>query len=131
MIDVMLSFVAPAVTNFVFIGGKLNRGRDGFIGSYTNKQLEEFNFDMAFMGAVGIDVDNNKVYTYATDDAITKETIMNSSNKCYVVVENGKFSRLGNYKYATISDFDGIVTDEEPEKEIAAKIKKYDVKLIY
>ena len=42
MIDVMLSFTAPSDTNLVFIGGKLNKGRDGFIGSYTNKQIGEF-----------------------------------------------------------------------------------------
>lgn len=131
MIDVMLSFVAPSDTNFVFVGGKLNRGRDGFIGAYTNKQIEEFNFDKAFMGAVGVDADNDKVYTYATDDALTKKAIMDSSTKSYAVIEKEKFSRLGNYKYANISDFTGLVTNVAPEQEVAEKLKKYDVELIY
>ena len=44
MIDVMLSFTASLDTNLVFVGGKMNRGRDGFIGSYTNKKIGEFSF---------------------------------------------------------------------------------------
>lgn len=75
MIDVMLSFTASLDTNLVFVGGKMNRGRDGFIGSYTNKQIGEFSFDKAFMGVVGVDIKRNKVYTYTTDDALTKKSL--------------------------------------------------------
>lgn len=131
MIDVMLSFVPPSDTNFIFIGGKLNRGRDGFIGAYTNKQIEEFNFDKAFMGTVGVDVDNNRVYTYATDDALTKKVIMDASDKSYMMLEKRKFTREGNYRYANISDFIGIVLDEEPEDKFKDKLEEYNVELFY
>ena len=131
MIDVMLSFVQPSDTNFVFVGGKMNRGRDGFIGSYTNKQVQEFNFDKAFMGAVGVDTDRDKVYTYATDDALTKKMIMDVSNKSYVMLETRKLAREGNYKYANISDFAGIVMDSKPEEKALKDLQQYNVELFY
>lgn len=127
MIDVMLSFTAPSDTNLVFMGGKLNKGRDGFIGSYTNKQITEFNFDKAFMGVVGVDLERNKVYTYATEDAFTKTTIMNSSEISYMIMESRKFSREGNYRYAKVDDFVGVVLDEKPNEEIMEKLEKYDI----
>lgn len=131
MIDIMLSFTAPLDTNLIFIGGKLNRGRDGFIGSYTNKQMEEFNFDKAFMGVVGIELEKNRVYTYATEDALTKRAIMNASDVSYMMLEKRKFSRKGNYRYADIDDFAGIVLDGEPEEEIFDKLKEYNVELYF
>lgn len=129
MIDVMLSFTASSETNFVFIGGKLNKGRDGFIGAYTNKQLAEFNFDKAFIGIVGVDLDRNKVYTYATDDAFTKKAIMDSSEASYMIMENRKFSREGNYRFANVDDFVGVVLDEKPGEEIMQKLERYDIKI--
>lgn len=127
MIDVMLSFTAPSDTNLIFIGGKLNNGRDGFVGSYTNKQVSEFNFDKAFMGVVGVDLQKNRVYTYATDDALTKRSIIEASEICYMIMENRKFSREGNYRFAEIEDFAGVVLNEKPKENIMRMLEKYDL----
>jgi DeoR family glycerol-3-phosphate regulon repressor len=129
MIDVMLSFTAPSDTNLIFVGGKLNRGRDGFVGSYTNRQLSEFNFDKAFVGIVGVDIDRNKVYTYTTDDALTKSTIMDSSEECYMLMETRKFSREGNYRFAKVDDFSGAIVERRPEDKIVRQLKRYNVKM--
>lgn len=129
MIDVMLSFTAPSDTNLVFTGGKLNKGRDGFIGSYTNKQIAEFNFDKAFMGIVGVDLERNKVYTYATEDAFTKKAIMDSSEISYMIMESRKFSREGNYRFANVDDFAGVILDEKPEKEVMDALRKHDIEI--
>ncbi len=129
MIDVMLSFTAPANTNLIFIGGKLNHGRDGFVGSYTNKQVAQFNFDKAFMGVVGVDLKRNQVYTYATDDAFTKKTIIDSSNTSYMIMENRKFSEEGNYKYAKVNDFTGVILDEKISDDIMEQLERYDLEI--
>ena len=42
-------------------------------GDLTDRQLEDFRFDLAFMGAVGVDVFDNSVSTYMVEDGITKE----------------------------------------------------------
>lgn len=129
MIDVMLSFTAPSETNLVFVGGKLNKGRDGFVGAYTNKQIAEFHFDKAFMGIVGVDLERNKVYTYATDDALTKKTIMEYSEVSYMIMENRKFSREGNYRFASVDDFVGVVLNESPSEKNMEMLKNYDVEI--
>ena len=81
------------------------------------------------MGVVGVDLEKNKVYTYATDDALTKKAIMDSSNATYMMMENSKFSREGNYRYAYADDFTGVIVDEITDSEIINKIGQYNLRL--
>lgn len=129
MIDVMMSFTAPSDTKLIFIGGTLNRGRDGFVGSMTNAQIQNFKFDKVFMGVVGVDLKNNKVYTYAVADALTKKTIMDCGREIYMMMENKKFSKDGNYHYAKVQDFDGMILDENPGYSILEEVEKYNLKI--
>lgn len=131
MIDVMMSFTAPSDTKLIFIGGTLNRGRDGFIGSISNKQIQEFRFDKAFMGVVGVELESNKVYTYAVDDALTKKTIMDAGRETYMMMENKKFSKDGNYRFSNVDDFTGVVMNEKPSESVMKELEKYNLKMYY
>jgi DeoR family glycerol-3-phosphate regulon repressor len=131
MIDIMLAFNEPTEAKLVFVGGALNRGRDGFVGGITNKQMESFRFDKAFLGAVGVDLDRNRVYTYRADDALTKSAVQKASGQTYIMLEERKFTTDGNYMYSKVDEFTGIVTDKEPEQDILDKLKKYDMKIFY
>ena len=46
------------------------------------------------MGVVGIDVNRNRVYTYDTEDALTKKSVMEVSNECYMLMERENFLRM-------------------------------------
>ena len=92
MIDAILIMLheKDTKTKLIFLGGKLNRGRDGFVGTITNRNISNYQFDKAFMGVVGIDVNRNRVYTYDTEDALTKKSVMEVSNECYMLMEREK-----------------------------------------
>ena len=49
MIDIMKIFTQDCATQLIFIGGGLNRARDGFIGSITINQLRKYKFDLSFL----------------------------------------------------------------------------------
>ena len=49
MVDIMLEFMVPTVSRLIMLGGSFSSGRDGFTGSLTDRQLEDFRFDLAFM----------------------------------------------------------------------------------
>ena len=76
MIDIMEIFTRDCNTNLIFIGGELNRARDGFIGAITIEQIKKYMFDLSFLGVVGIDVFNNKVATYDINDGLTKKDVI-------------------------------------------------------
>ena len=127
MIDIMKIFTQDCATQFIFLGGKLNRGRDGFVGTITNRNISNYQFDKAFMGVVGIEVNRNRVYTYDTEDALTKKSVMEVSNECYMLMEREKLSKDGNYKYAGIDEFTGLIMEESVEGTIMSKLKSYNI----
>ena len=116
-------------TKLIFLGGKLNRGRDGFVGTITNRNISNYQFDKAFMGVVGIEVNRNRVYTYDTEDALTKKSVMEVSNECYMLMEREKLSKDGNYKYAGIDEFTGLIMEESVEGSIMSKLKSYNINI--
>ena len=131
MIDAILIMLyeKDTKTKLIFLGGKLNRGRDGFVGTITNRNISNYQFDKAFMGVVGIDVNRNRVYTYDTEDALTKKSVMEVSNECYMLMEREKLSKDGNYKYAGIDEFTGLIMEESVEGSIMSKLKSYNINI--
>ena len=120
MIDIMKIFTQDCATQLIFIGGGLNRARDGFIGSITINQLRKYKFDLSFLGVVGIDVYNG----------ITKKEVIHSSKKCYMVAETAKLELDGNYVFADIGDFNGCIFEIGLEIEMENRLKDYGLEII-
>lgn len=127
MIDVMLTLAGESGVKLIFLGGTFSEGRDGFVGSLTNQEIKKFRFDKAFMGVVGVDLERNAVTTYAAEDAATKRTILECTNKAYMMLETRKFSLDGNYVYANVDDFSGAILERGVESMVQKQIKAYPI----
>ena len=123
--------VAPCFpSKYFFAGGKINKSRDGFWGGMTLDFISRLKSDIAFVGAVGVDVKENSVSTYDIDDGINKAAIIRHSKKAYVVAEARKLSTDGNYNYTTLDTLSGLITDSEPAADIRAAADSYGVEII-
>ena len=118
--------VVPTVSRLIMLGGSFSSGRDGFTGSLTDRQLEDFRFDLAFMGAVGVDVFDNSVSTYMVEDGITKRAALNRSKAAYMMLETRKFNADGTYKYAGLDNFSGAILESAPPSDIEEKLIEYN-----
>ncbi len=123
MIEIMKVLSIDSRVKLIFIGGKLNREKSGFTGAVTIEWLSKYQFDQAFIGAVGIDLMRESVTTYEIDDALTKTSAIKVSRKSYLVAESAKFSQQGNCRSAALSDFQGIITDSSIQAESIEKLK--------
>ncbi|RHM61718.1 MULTISPECIES: DeoR/GlpR family DNA-binding transcription regulator [Coprobacillaceae] len=131
MIDIMQIFThGDCKAKLIFIGGSFNRARDGFLGALVIEQIQKYRFDLAFLGAVGINIHDGKVTTYDVEDGITKKEVINSSKKCYVVAESAKLNLDGNYVYAHLSDFSGYICEKTLNDSINNKIREYGIEII-
>lgn len=130
MIEIMQLFSTECNIKLIFIGGTFNRYKDGFLGSFSIDLINRFKFDISFMGVVGIDVYENSISTYDVEDGLTKMAVLKVSKSCYILAETTKFNRDGNYKFAEICDFEGVITSREFDKNISQKLKEYDIDLI-
>jgi len=130
MIDIVAVLARNPRIRVACTGGLLNKSRDGFWGGPAVDYVRRLKPDIAFVGAVGVDVEGNAVASYDIDDGINKAAIINASKKAYVVAEKRKFGPEGNYNYIELDKLDGIVTDALPSDEVCRKLLELGVKMI-
>lgn len=114
----------------VVVGGVYNKELGGCIGAETINELEKYRFNKAFIGSSGINVNTGKVCNFDLEEGKTKQAIISSSSNSYILIENEKFYHEGIYIFADLNDVTGIVTDENPHKDIVKELENYDVVLV-
>ncbi len=130
MIDVLVILSRSPKINLIFTGGMINKSRDGFWDVMTMEFISHLKPDIAFIGAVGVDICANSVTTYDIEDGINKAAIVRVSKKSYVVAEAKKLSTAGNYNYVTLDALAGLITDSRPAGNICQAAENYGVKII-
>ena len=130
MIDILVVLARNPKIRLVFAGGKINKSRDGFWGGMTLDCISRLKPDIAFVGAVGVDVKENSVSTYDIEDGINKAAIVRVSKRAYVVAEARKLSSDGNYNYTSLDTLSGLITDSKPAEDICEAAEDYGVEII-
>ena len=130
MIDILVVLARNPKIRLVFAGGKINKSRDGFWGGMTLDFISRLKPDIAFVGAVGVDVKVNSVSTYDIEDGINKAAIVRVSKRAYVVAEARKLSSDGNYNYTSLDTLSGLITDSKPAEDICEAAEDYGVEII-
>ncbi len=124
MIDVLAMLAKEKNMKLIFVGGALNKHRNGFCGSLTLDFIERLKPDIAFVGAVGADINADSVSSYDIEDGLTKAGIIRISKKAYVLADSDKLGGSGNYNYAKLSSLSGLITDQTPSAEFMRQAKK-------
>ncbi|BEU86934.1 DeoR/GlpR family DNA-binding transcription regulator [Selenomonas sp. TAMA-11512] len=130
MIDILVILAHSSKIHVVFAGGKLSKSRDGFWGGMTLDFISKLKPDIAFVGAVGVDVKENSVSTFDIDDGINKAAIVRVSKRAYVVAESRKLSSDGNYNYTTLDTLSGLITDAVPPADIVRAADSMGIDLV-
>lgn len=118
----------PKVTALL-TGGILNVRLDGYIGSATVSLLEPLLFAKAFVGAYGVELDTQAVTALEEDDALVKEQVIKNASRSYLLADRGKFENSGGIRFATITDFSGVITDCRDE-QVVSSIERIGVPVI-
>lgn len=114
----------------ICIGGIYNKKHGGVFGSEVIKNISKYMFSKCFLGSCGVNLIANYVGTMELEDGNLKETIIANSKEVFLLVENEKFTLDSTYRFATLQEFDAIVSDSEISDEIKHELKRLDVKLI-
>lgn len=125
MVEVMLIMAGDTYNRLIFIGGTFSEGKDGFVGSLTNREIAQYRFDKAFIGVVGIDRKQGSAMTYSLEDAMTKDAVIHNSRAAYLLLESRKLKKHGNYVYASLTDFTGTLSEQPLPKEAREYFEGY------
>lgn len=97
----------------ITVGGVFSPEVGAVIGAAANRYIKKFTYDKCFIGACGINEENRCVSTINIEDGNTKKTIIECSNKSYVVIEEEKYNFDEFYKFCRIDEVTGIITERK------------------
>ncbi|MBQ8719706.1 MAG: DeoR/GlpR transcriptional regulator [Clostridia bacterium] len=95
--------------NLILLGGNVQFRSVSSTGSWTARQIEEFNFDLMLASCTAI-VDG-EVLERSLEQKEIKLAAYRRSKHRILLADRSKFSTDGTYRLASVEDFDLVVTD--------------------
>ncbi len=130
MVDVLVMLARNPHINIIFAGGQINKSRDGFCDGLNLEFMAKFRPDISFIGVVGVDVKKNSLTSYDIDSGIHKAKILSISKNSYIMAESGKFGVEANYKFATLENVRGIITETKIDDENFKALQDLNLEII-
>ena len=94
------------------IGGKYIEKYDMSVGPVALNALSNFNFDFAFLGCAGMDLERQLVYTTEMETMLIKEKAMKLAEKKYLLIDDSKLSIKAFYTFVNSSNFDAVICND-------------------
>lgn len=116
MLDVLPRLSGNPKVTALATGGYLNALQNGFTGTPTISLLEPLLFTKVFLGAYGVNLDNNAVLAMTSDDASLNERVLQNGSYKFLLVDSEKFNIHGGVRYASVPDFTAVITDSRDTK---------------
>ncbi len=99
--------------NLIVPGGTVSPRGHSITGSWTNRLISEFRFDLMLSSCAAIDT--HGVYENSLDQREVKRTVFNRSAVRILLADHTKFEMPGTYLVEPLSAFDKIIFDELSE----------------
>ena len=112
MIEIVFELKNNPYIKLISVGGEFNKEVGAIVGAAADRYIKNFTYDKAFIGVCGINKETGNISTLDLEDGTTKKTIIECSNKSYLVMEKEKFNYDEFYKFASLDDIAGIITEE-------------------
>ncbi len=105
------SELAGSGPQLILIGGELRRLSQTMVGPLTRFMLEELHIDRAFMGTIGISLEEGMTTTDA-GEAYTKELVMQRAREVVLLADRGKVGVVTFAHAGKLSEVGTLVTDD-------------------
>ena len=130
MIDVLVMLARNPKINLIFVGGEINRSRDGFCDTLSLEIISRFRPDVSFVGAVGVDIKKNSLSTRSIVAGVHKAKMLALSKTAYIIAESRKLGFEANYRFAGFENVSGIITESKPPEKILKIAEERGVEFI-
>ncbi len=111
------------------VGGEVNREFDCFLGALTINNIRPLHFNKAFIGVLGANLEENKLYTFDLDDALIKHQVIENAQRSYLMCTNDKIGRDGVCEFGRVDELDTIICDA-PTEQLIYKLERQGVSCI-
>lgn len=114
----------------VFItGGEVKMNSNSVIPSLNDTVVSSFRYDLAFFSCRGIDEEG--IYEANFSQANLKKEMMQRAKQKILLVDNSKFDSTHFFKIGNYSDYDAIITNQEPRAIYPKLIEQNGSELLF
>ena len=110
-------------------GGHLRRQSQSFYGDQAEQSLQNYHFDLLFLGVDAIDLDRG-VSTHNEDEARLNRKMCEVAERIIVVTDSSKFNRSSLHKIIDTQRIDMIIVDEGIPAESLEGLRKSGVEVV-
>ncbi len=99
--------------NTTLVGGQIKMNTQAIIGYQAIKMLEQLNFDIAFIGANGIDLKAG----FTTPDSLEsnmKQVAISQSKQSFILADESKFNGIAFHRFAQLDECEIITNKDNP-----------------
>lgn len=96
--------------NVILLGGIIDSKSHCMTGPLTEKNIELFHIDKAFISVTGISL-NNGATDFEFNSIGIQKKLISRSNKIYLLADSSKFNTSSLLKICDLEDVDSIITD--------------------
>ena len=114
-----MQLAQKAGVNLILLGGSVQANTNSATGSWTVRQLADFSFDLMLASCAA--VVGGEAFERSLDQKEIKRAAFERSAKRILVVDSGKFSASGTYRFQSLDAFDCVATDAPPPAELIGK----------
>ncbi|MBS7577938.1 MULTISPECIES: DeoR/GlpR family DNA-binding transcription regulator [unclassified Enterococcus] len=97
------------------LGGDFDHKNRFFYSQESIEIIDNIKFDLALIGGASLEADG--IYFKEPENAKLKRHVVKNAHRVVLVAENRKFFKQSNYKGASYSDIDILITDQPLTKQ--------------
>ncbi len=112
----------------VMIGGELRRRSQTIVGPLTRATLQSLYLDVAFMGTMGLTLDEG-LSTTDHNEAFTKELVMSRSARVVLLADSTKIGQVSFAHSGDIDKVDVLITDRGADDDFVGALQDRGVRV--
>jgi DeoR family fructose operon transcriptional repressor len=121
--------LAACGPRLILIGGELRRLSQTLVGPLTRLTLQELQVDKAFMGTMGLSLQEG-VTTTDPGEAYTKELVMEHAQEVILLADHTKVGKISFSRAGQLERVQVLITDRHVNRKFARELRKRGVVVV-
>lgn len=113
MLEIILELKQCKNVRIILIGGEFHKRAEGILGSEAERNIRRFTLNKSFIGICAVNRITGLISSLDIEDGNIKKSIIESSKNTYLVMESEKFDYDEFYKFASLDEVNGIITETQ------------------
>jgi DeoR family transcriptional regulator, fructose operon transcriptional repressor len=113
----------------ILVGGELRRLAQTTVGPLTRFMLQELHVDKAFMGTIGLSLEEGLTTTDPTE-AYTKELVMEHAREVILLADSSKAHKISFTRAGRLEKVHMLITDDRIDRKLCKELTKRGTEVV-